>query len=84
MKKYAAIFLAGFVAPIVLALYAGGENLAQVGLRLAAVEQGFALASRHWQFEASPAQEVATARWYDTPTAQAEPLPAVKKGARKR
>jgi hypothetical protein len=36
------------------ALYSGGEAMAQAGLRLAAIEQGFALAGRHWQFEAVP------------------------------
>jgi hypothetical protein len=62
--------------PLVCALYLGGENLAQVGLRLAAIEQGFSLAARHWQFEATPAQEVTLARW-DAPA----PVPAVVKKA---
>ena len=56
--------------PLFCALYLGGENIAQAGLRLAAIEQGFSLAIRHWQFEATPAHEVTVARWD-------EPQPAV-------
>lgn len=56
-KKYAATFAFGALLPIVGALYAGGENVAQAGLRLVAIEQGIALAQRHWQFEATPSHE---------------------------
>lgn len=70
-KRLAIAFGLGSVMPLVCALYIGGENLAQLGLRLAAIEQGFALASRHWQFEATPAQAVAVARW-DEPAPAAE------------
>ncbi len=74
-KRLAIAFGLGTALPLVCALYIGGENLAQLGLRLAAIEQGFALASRHWQFEATPSQAVAVARWDE-----AEPVAAgVKK-----
>lgn len=65
-KRLAVAFGLGAAMPLVCALYVGGENLAQVGFRLAAIEQGFALASQHWQFEATPAQQVEVARWDDT------------------
>ena len=68
-KRLAIAFATGAVTPLLCALYLGGENIAQAGLRLAAIEQGFSLASRHWQFEATPAQEIAVAQWND-------PLPA--------
>jgi hypothetical protein len=69
-KRLAVAFGLGAAMPLFCALYLGGENLAQAGLRLAAIEQGFALAARHWQFEATPAHEVTMARWD-------EPLPTV-------
>lgn len=53
----AVAFFLGAASPIALALYLGGETVAQAGLRLAAIEQGFALAQRHWQFEATPEHE---------------------------
>ena len=81
MKRLAVAFGLGAVTPLLCALYSGGENLAQAGLRLAAIEQGFALASRHWQFEATPAHEIAVARW-DEPAQMA--APAKKSGATKR
>jgi hypothetical protein len=65
-KRLAVAFGLGAAMPLICALYVGGENLAQAGLRLAAIEQGFALASRHWQFEATPAQQVEMARWDET------------------
>ena len=74
-KRLAVAFGLGAVMPLLLALYAGGENVAQAGLRLAAIEQGFALASRHWQFEATPAHEMTMARW-DEPQSS---TPAAKK-----
>lgn len=77
-KKLAIAFGLGALTPILLALYLGGENVAQAGLRLAAIEQGFALASRHWQFDAAPAHEVEVAKWEDAPA------PAPKKAAPKR
>lgn len=70
-KRLAVAFGLGAVMPLVCAIYLGGENLAQAGLRLAAIEQGFALASRHWQFEATPAHEIEIARW-DAPVASVE------------
>ena len=74
-NRLAVAFGLGAALPLVCALYAGGENIAQAGLRLAAIEQGFALASRHWQFEATPAHELTIARW-DEPQPGA---PAAKK-----
>jgi len=65
-KRLAMAFGLGAAMPLVCALYVGGEKLAQFGFRLAAIEQGFALASRHWQFEATPAQAAEVARWDDT------------------
>lgn len=62
-KRLAVAFGLGAAMPLVCALYLGGENLAQAGLRLAAIEQGFALAARHWQFEATPAHQLDVARW---------------------
>ncbi len=62
-KQIAAAFGLGTVMPLLCALYLGGENVAQAGLRLAAIEQGFSLASRHWQFEATPAHEITVAQW---------------------
>lgn len=72
MKRTLYTLMLGISLPLVSALYVGGENVAQAGLRLAAIEQGFSLASRHWQFEATPAQEATVARWD-------EPAPAVAK-----
>jgi hypothetical protein len=71
-KRLAIAFGLGAVTPLLGALFLGGENLAQAGFRLAAIEQGFALAARHWQFEATPAHEQVVARWD-------EPLPAAAK-----
>ncbi|MEB2286149.1 MAG: hypothetical protein OZ922_15880 [Myxococcales bacterium] len=62
-KRLAMAFGLGAALPLLGALWLGGENLAQAGFRLAAIEQGFALASRHWQFEATPAHEIELARW---------------------
>jgi hypothetical protein len=73
-KQLAMAFGLGAILPLVGALYCGGENLAQAGLRLAAIEQGFALASTHWQFQATPAQQLELARW-DEP----QPAPAAAK-----
>jgi hypothetical protein len=67
-KRLAVAFGLGAAMPLLGALWLGGENLAQAGLRLAAIEQGFALASRHWQFEATPAHaSVEVARWDEPP-----------------
>jgi hypothetical protein len=62
-KRIAVAFGLGAAMPLLGALYLGGENLAQAGLRLAAIEQGFSLAARHWQFEATPDHEITVARW---------------------
>ena len=61
-KRLAVAFGFGALTPLLFALYLGGENLAQMGLRLAAIEQGFSLASRHWQFEATPVHEITVAQ----------------------
>ena len=81
MKRFAVAFGLGAALPFLGALWLGGENLAQVGFRLAAIEQGFALASRHWQFEATPAHEMAVARWDAPPTA---PVAVKKPGPARR
>lgn len=73
-KRLAMAFGLGAALPLLGAIWLGGENLAQAGLRLAAIEQGFSLASRHWQFEATPAHEIELARW-DAP----ESAPAAAK-----
>lgn len=65
MKKTLAVFGLGVSLPLLLALYLGGENLTQAGIRLTAIEQGFSLACRHWQFEATPAHEDAVAMVHD-------------------
>ena len=70
-KRLAVAFGLGAATPLIGALYLGGENLAQAGLRLAAIEQGFALAARHWQFEATPAHEMTMARWDEPPATSA-------------
>lgn len=62
-KRLAVAFGLGAAMPLLCALYLGGENVAQAGLRLAAIEQGFSLAARHWQFEATPAHEITVAQW---------------------
>lgn len=77
IKRIAAAFGLGAAMPLLGALWLGGENVAQAGLRLAAIEQGFSLASRHWQFEATPAHEIELARW-DAP----ESTPAVARKAK--
>lgn len=77
IKRIAAAFGLGAAMPLVGALWLGGENVAQAGLRLAAIEQGFSLASRHWQFEATPAHEIELARW-DAPAS----TPAVARKAK--
>lgn len=73
MKQVAIGVAIGMCLPLLCALYCGGETVAQAGIRLAAIEEGFRLASHHWQFEATPShmQQVA----YE------EPKPA-KKGKR--
>ena len=76
MKRIAAAFGIGAAMPLLGALWLGGENLAQMGLRLAAIEQGFSLASRHWQFEATPAAEVELARWDAPASVTKKPAPA--------
>lgn len=73
-KRLAMAFGLGAALPLLGAIWLGGENLAQAGLRLAAIEQGFSLAARHWQFEATPAHEIELARW-DAP----ESTPAAAK-----
>jgi hypothetical protein len=80
-KRLAVAYGLGAAMPLVCAIYLGGETIAQAGLRLAAIEQGFALASRHWQFEATPAHEIAVARWDDS---LAAPPAAKKPSAAKR
>ena len=70
IKSITAAFGIGAAMPLLGALWLGGENVAQAGLRLAAIEQGFSLASRHWQFEATPAHDIELARW-DAPESTA-------------
>ena len=77
IKRIAAAFGLGAAMLLLGALWLGRENVAQAGLRLAAIEQGFSLASRHWQFEATPAHEIELARW-DAP----ESTPAVARKAK--
>lgn len=82
MKRLAVAFGLGAVMPLFGALWLGGENLAQAGFRLAAIEQGFALAGRHWQFEATPAHEMTMARWDEPSPASApakKPAPAKRR-----
>ena len=80
MKRLAVAFGLGVAMPFFGALWLGGENLAQAGFRLAAIEQGFSLASRHWQFEATPAHEMTVARWDAPPPATVAPKkPAIAK-----
>jgi hypothetical protein len=83
-KQLAMAFGLGATMPLVCALYLGGENLAQAGLRLAAIEQGFALASTHWQFQAAPAQQLELARWDEPQQAPAEAKKAKVAPAKKR
>lgn len=86
MKRLALAFGLGALSPLLFALWLGGENVAQCGLRLAAIENGFSLASRHWQFEAAPAHEIEVARWDDvdsTPATARKPAPA-KPGVRRK
>jgi hypothetical protein len=79
-KRLAVAFGLGAALPLVCALYLGGENVAQAGLRLAAIEQGFVLASRHWQFEATPAHEIELASWTEpAPSAAAKKAKAPAK-----
>lgn len=85
MKRIAAAFGIGAAMPLLFALWLGGENLAQVGLRLHAIEDGFSLAARHWQFEATPSHEVEVARWDEagsTPATAKQAAP--KKGTPRR
>lgn len=70
-KRLAMAFGLGSTLPLLVALYAGGENVAQAGLRLVAIEQGFSLAARHWTFEATPSHEPEL-------VAQVDPVPAAK------
>ena len=81
-KQLAMAFGLGAAMPLLSALYLGGETVAQAGFRLAAIEQGFALATRHWQFEAVPmhqAETTALARWDESPAAAAAKKPAATK-----
>lgn len=52
-KRLGAAFLLGAITPLLGALWLGGENLAQAGLRLAAVERGFSEATKHHSWVAS-------------------------------
>ena len=72
MRKY----IYGMMATAVLILICAipGETIVQIGLRKTAIDQGFALARRHWLFEATPEHEIMTA--------QSEPAPARKKAKR--
>lgn len=80
-KRLMVAFGLGAATPLAVALWLGGEAVAQAGLRLAAIEQGFRLASHHWQFEATPEQQVEVARWANDD----EPKrPAAKPAGRKR
>ena len=81
-KRLAMAFGLGATLPLLGALYLGGEGIAQAGLRLAAIEQGFALASQHWQFQATPAHDIEVARWDEPPAPERKPA-AVKKAARR-
>lgn len=76
-KRLAIAFGLGTCLPFVFAVYLGGETLTQAGLRLTAIEQGFALASHHWQYDATPAHQEPVA------VAQMENVPAVKKKVRR-
>lgn len=78
-KRIAMAFGLGAAMPLLCALWLGGETLAQAGLRLAAIEQGFALASRHWQFEATPAHDVEVATWSEPEPAPAKPKKAARR-----
>ena len=80
-KRLAMAFGLGATLPLLCALYLGGEAVAQAGLRLAAIEQGFALASRHWQFQATPAHDIELARWDE---GDAAPAPVKKTRSAKR
>jgi len=71
MKRLVMAFGLGVLAPLFFAVWLGGENLAQVGMRLAAIEGGFRLAARHWQWEATPEHDPEL-------VAHAEPVPAAK------
>ncbi len=80
-KRLAMAFGLGATLPLLSALYLGGETVAQAGLRLAAIEQGFALASRHWQFQATPAHDIELARW-DEPAAAPAPVKKARSAKR--
>ncbi len=74
-KRYALTFALGATLPIVAALYAGGERIAVLGFRIAAIENGVQLATRDWHVDGVPAHEEMVA--------QAEPVPAKKAKARR-
>ncbi len=57
MKRLAMAFGLGAAMPLLVALWLGGETIAQGGMRLHSLEQGFALAMRHHQWEATVAPE---------------------------
>ena len=76
-RRYVLTFVLGVSLPIVAALYAGGERVAIVGIKLAAIENGFQLASRSWTFDAVPDHEPEA-------LAQAEPDTVKKPGAKRR
>ncbi len=82
-KRLVTAFGLGAALPLLGALWLGGENLAQAGLRLAAIEQGFSLAARHWQFEATPAHEIELARW-DAPAGTSAVAKKAKPAAKRR
>lgn len=54
MKKFiigASLALAG------LCYFVPGEIIVQIGFRKMAIEQGFAMAARHWSFDGAPEAE---------------------------
>ncbi len=81
MKRYAYLLLLAATWPLVLAVFLGGEAITQLGFRLAAIENGVALASRHWSYDGYPDHEAEIVARVDDDEPVRKPTPS-KRGKR--
>ena len=78
MKRLSLAFILGVMLPFASAFYAGGERIAIIGIKLSAIENGFSLARRDWQFDAVPVHAAEPTR-----VAQSAPAPTAKAKVRR-
>lgn len=82
MKTIARVYglgvVTGMILVVLLALAAGADAITQFGMRYHAVEDGFELAMRHWQWEATPAMAEAPVQTPEPKVAKAPEQKAAK------